>query len=103
MHQDFDLVKDIQSDHFNKISTLFSNVSSEIHRTLGKLEIWRHKGFTEALIREMYYFIQIGETINKLALIHSENFEELQMSFDLGVIIRNNVNSLLSHLPFDVS
>jgi len=42
--------------------------------------------------------MQLGETINKLALIHMGNFEESQISFELGIIIRTNINNLRRQL-----
>lgn len=98
MDQDFDLVKDIQSDYFTKISGLFVDSTARVSQSLGIMKVWVRENPSEILILELHRCIQLGETINKLALIHSANFEERQISFDLGVIIRNNIDSLLRQL-----
>ncbi|MDD5197358.1 MAG: GGDEF domain-containing protein [Candidatus Gracilibacteria bacterium] len=98
MDQDFDLVKDVQSDYFTKISALFVDSTSRVSHSLGVMKVWMSKNPSETLILELHRCMQLGETINKLALIHSVNFEERQISFDLGVIIRNNIDSLLRQL-----
>ena len=98
MDQDFDLVKDIQIDHFRHINALFADAASRVSQVIGIMKTWTRKDAPEALTRELEYCIQIGETINKLALIHAVNFEERQVSFELGVIIRNNIELLLRQL-----
>lgn len=98
MNQDFDLVKDIQTDYFLRINALFTDSILSVSRSLGIVDIGVSKKLPEILIRELNYCIQIGETINKLALIHAVNFEERQISFELGAIIRNNIDSLLRQL-----
>lgn len=98
MDQYFDLTKDVQTDHFMKINAHFSRSYAKIYRILGRIDVWERKNLPEALIQELYSCIQLGETINKLALVHSVNFEERQISFELGMIIRNNIDSLLRQL-----
>lgn len=98
MSQDFNLVKDIQLDHFIKISALFADSVAKVSQIIGTTHVWTSKKLPEILVRELNYCKQLGETINKLALIHGGNFEERQISFNLGMIIRTNINSLLKQL-----
>lgn len=98
MNQDFDLVKDIQLDHFIKINALFADSAAKVSQLIGNIHVWTSRNLPEVLVRELSYCKQLGETINKLALIHAGNFEERQISFNLGLIIRTNINALLRQL-----
>lgn len=98
MEQDFDLTEDVQTDHFMGINTHFSRSFAKIYRILGRLDGWEYENPPEILVEELNRCLQLGETINKLALVHSVNFEERQISFELGMIFRNNADSLLRQL-----
>ena len=98
MNQDFDLVKDIYIDYFKNINTLFADSTAKVLKIIGNIPGWTSKNLSEQLAQELNYCMQLGETINKLALIHMGNFEESQISFELGIIIRTNINNLRRQL-----
>lgn len=109
MDQDFDLVQDIQVNNFRRIDALFSDINSLVFEEIGAIKKqrsgvikpWIEQEKRESMVllsRELNYCIQIGETINKLALIHAVNFEERQISFKLGVIITTHIDALLRKL-----
>lgn len=98
MHQYFNLVKDVQIDHFNTINALFADSTSKVFRSLGVMDVWSRKDLSEIVVNELYYCLGLGETLNKLALIYGVNPEERQISFEIGMIIRNNIESLLRQL-----
>lgn len=82
----------MQQDRFVKINTLFRDSFSRI-RANGQPP--------EEFARELLAFIQLAETINKLALVHSSNSEQRQISFELGKIIRNSIQPLMWRLGPD--
>jgi hypothetical protein len=59
MSQDFDLVKDMQSDHFIKIKDLFSDCTFKICRTIGIMDVSIKNNLSESIIRELSLCIQL--------------------------------------------
>ena len=78
MNQDFDLVKDIHIDYFKNINTLFADSTAKVLKIIGNIPGWTSRNLPEQLAQELNYCMQLGETINKLALIHTGNFEEVR-------------------------
>lgn len=99
--QDFDLVKDIQQDHFQGIEKLLMEATAKIFMDIGSMRIWNNEDPSEALIRDLQHVLRIAETINVLALIHAGNFEERQISSQLDCIIRKNIDFLLAKMGDD--
>ncbi len=99
MSQEFDIDKDVHSDHYKKINVLFADFTSSVLKSIGVLNTWSNTTTPPELIRELYNCIELGETINKLALIYWVKSEERHISMSLGEIIRNNIDTLLRQLP----
>lgn len=100
-------MRDVQTGHFNEIKALFFKTSSDINQIIGSVKSWNNTAhLPDSLVRELYSLLEIGENANKLALIHTSNFEERQISFQLGEIIRDhidNIDYLLGMLKAQIS
>lgn len=87
-----DLIIDAQVHNFQEVWNFFRQKIEEVSLHLNDVSS------QESLINKLYYCLQIGETLNRLALMHSVNIDYHWMSWALSILIQENIDILILQL-----
>ncbi|OIP54562.1 hypothetical protein AUK10_00630 [Candidatus Gracilibacteria bacterium CG2_30_37_12] len=94
----FDLIQDIQHSDSLRTKTFLKDSIGDICLSPDIT----NANISTIQMSKLYCCLEIGETFNKLGLIHSANMEEQQISLKIGTMIRTYIHDLTSQLHSDI-
>lgn len=90
-------MKDIHFDNCIAIDTILSQSSHDVSDRIGQSKI--DGVIEEDFLIEINCFVELGETINKLALIYSANFDDRELIVTrLALAMEREISIIMKHI-----